>query len=124
MLWPTSAWSCLASCQVPVACSAHEEHALTCALSSASGAGQRRQEDSDHIGGATEATALLPDSPVTPVPRAPAPQVALREYKVLAYYYWHRLAGTALTWFFWDVSFYGNKMGHPCSFHRTFQDVM
>ena len=24
--------------------------------------------------------------------------------------YWHRLAGTALSWFVWDFAFYGNKL--------------
>jgi len=31
-------------------------------------------------------------------------QVLLRRY------YWHRLAGTCASWFFWDVAFYGNKL--------------
>ena len=25
-------------------------------------------------------------------------------------YYWHRMAGTALSWFVWDFAFYGNKL--------------
>eukprot|EP00884_Botryococcus_braunii_P001670 jgi/Botrbrau1/11503/Bobra.0198s0001.1 len=25
-------------------------------------------------------------------------------------WFWHRLAGTSMAWFFWDVSFYGNKL--------------
>jgi MFS family permease len=45
--------------------------------------------------------------------------VALREQSVLYYYYWHRLAGTALAWFFWDVSFYGNKL-----FQSTFIKIL
>lgn len=51
-----------------------------------------------------------------PVLCAAALQVALREYKVLAYYYWHRLVGTAGAWFFWDVSFYG---GVACLLQST-----
>ena len=39
-----------------------------------------------------------------------AAQVALREQNVLWYHYWHRLIGCAGAWFFWDVSFYGNKL--------------
>lgn len=31
----------------------------------------------------------------------------------------HRLAGTALAWFFWDVSFYGNKL-----FQSTFINII
>ena len=46
-------------------------------------------------------------------------QVALREQKVLWYYYWHRLFGCALAWFFWDVSFYGNKL-----FQSTFIKIL
>lgn len=46
-------------------------------------------------------------------------QVALREQKVLWYHYWHRLAGCALAWFFWDVSFYGNKL-----FQSTFIKIL
>jgi MFS family permease len=45
--------------------------------------------------------------------------VALREQKVLYGYYWHRLTGTALAWFFWDVSFYGNKL-----FQSTFIKIL
>ncbi|CAL8462225.1 g1756 [Coccomyxa elongata] len=45
--------------------------------------------------------------------------VALREQKVLWYHYWHRLAGCALSWFFWDVSFYGNKL-----FQSTFIKIL
>ncbi|GAQ81972.1 phosphate transporter [Klebsormidium nitens] len=33
-----------------------------------------------------------------------------RKFLVLVYHYWHRLAGTALSWFVWDVAFYGNKL--------------
>lgn len=43
----------------------------------------------------------------------------MREQKVLYYYYWHRLTGTALAWFFWDVSFYGNKL-----FQSTFIEIL
>ncbi len=46
-------------------------------------------------------------------------QVAFREQKVLWYYYWHRLFGCALAWFFWDVSFYGNKL-----FQSTFIKIL
>lgn len=28
----------------------------------------------------------------------------------LLYYYWHRIAGTSLSWFVWDFAFYGNKV--------------
>ncbi|CAK0752621.1 hypothetical protein CVIRNUC_002160 [Coccomyxa viridis] len=45
--------------------------------------------------------------------------VALKEQKVLWYYYWHRLFGCALAWFFWDVSFYGNKL-----FQSTFIKIL
>ena len=38
---------------------------------------------------------------------------------MLWYYYWHRLAGCALAWFFWDVSFYGNKL-----FQSTFIKII
>ena len=48
-----------------------------------------------------------------------AVQVAFREQKVLWYYYWHRLFGCALAWFFWDVSFYGNKL-----FQSTFIKIL
>ncbi len=30
--------------------------------------------------------------------------------KVFAKYYWHRMIGTALGWFVWDMTFYGNKI--------------
>lgn len=43
----------------------------------------------------------------------------MREQQVLWYYYWHRLAGCALAWFFWDVSFYGNKL-----FQSTFIKIL
>lgn len=46
-------------------------------------------------------------------------QIAVREQQVLWYYYWHRLAGCALSWFFWDVSFYGNKL-----FQSTFIKIL
>lgn len=46
-------------------------------------------------------------------------QIAMREQQVLWYYYWHRLAGCALSWFFWDVSFYGNKL-----FQSTFIKIL
>ena len=45
--------------------------------------------------------------------------MALKEQKVLWYYYWHRLFGCALAWFFWDVSFYGNKL-----FQSTFIKIL
>jgi MFS family permease len=38
---------------------------------------------------------------------------------LLVKHYWHRLAGTALSWFFWDVSFYGNKL-----FQSTFIKII
>ena len=42
-------------------------------------------------------------------------QVAFREFQVMSKFYWHRLVGTAGAWFFWDVSFYGNKVRFsPC----------
>ena len=43
----------------------------------------------------------------------PRAQVAFRKYQVMGKYYWHRLVGTAGAWFFWDVSFYGNKVHNP-----------
>ncbi|KAK9906884.1 hypothetical protein WJX75_009747 [Coccomyxa subellipsoidea] len=46
-------------------------------------------------------------------------KIAMREQQVLWYYYWHRLAGCALSWFFWDVSFYGNKL-----FQSTFIKIL
>jgi len=33
-----------------------------------------------------------------------------RKVGLLLYYYWHRIAGTALSWFVWDFAFYGNKL--------------
>ncbi|KAK9812798.1 hypothetical protein WJX72_004025 [[Myrmecia] bisecta] len=38
---------------------------------------------------------------------------------LLIKHYWSRLAGTALGWFFWDVSFYGNKL-----FQSTFIKII
>lgn len=34
----------------------------------------------------------------------------LHSVTLLVKHYWHRLLGCALTWFMWDVAFYGNKL--------------
>ena len=33
-----------------------------------------------------------------------------RKNKLLLKYFWHRIAGTSLSWFVWDFAFYGNKL--------------
>eukprot|EP00884_Botryococcus_braunii_P017220 jgi/Botrbrau1/4181/Bobra.0192s0041.1 len=45
--------------------------------------------------------------------------VLWKEQGVLWKHYWHRLAGTCGAWFFWDVSFYGNKL-----FQSTFISII
>ncbi|KAK2078160.1 hypothetical protein QBZ16_004028 [Prototheca wickerhamii] len=42
-----------------------------------------------------------------------------RKTRLLMYYYWHRIAGTSLSWFVWDFAFYGNKL-----FQSTFIKVI
>eukprot|EP00884_Botryococcus_braunii_P017221 jgi/Botrbrau1/4182/Bobra.0192s0042.1 len=45
--------------------------------------------------------------------------VLWKEQGVLWKHYWHRLVGTCGAWFFWDVSFYGNKL-----FQSTFINII
>ena len=41
------------------------------------------------------------------------------DVRYLATYYWHRLVATAGGWFFWDFSFYGNRV-----FQTTFVSIL
>lgn len=41
------------------------------------------------------------------------------KYWLLLKFYWHRIAGTAMSWFVWDFAFYGNKL-----FQSTFIGII
>ncbi len=56
-------------------------------------------------------------SPETPVPPSPprtgSPPLhrqQLRKLRPLLRHYWHRIVGVSLSWFVWDVTFFGNKL--------------
>ncbi|GAQ81563.1 phosphate transporter [Klebsormidium nitens] len=34
----------------------------------------------------------------------------MHKFSLLMYHYWHRLLGTAVSWYVWDITFYGNKL--------------
>ncbi|KAG2425952.1 hypothetical protein HXX76_013325 [Chlamydomonas incerta] len=50
---------------------------------------------------------------------AKASGVQGRKFRLLLRYYWHRIFGTAASWFVWDFAFYGNKL-----FQSTFIKII
>lgn len=60
---------------------------------------------------------IATDSHLMPVPPShsrtggpPLHRQPLHKLRPLLRHYWHRMAGVSLSWFVWDLAFFGNKL--------------